>query len=74
MSNDYMSDHTPVHGGGVRLKVMDVPIVSHPMERSILGQIMVFEQIVQMLKSGKSLFSASGFDLVGTGERGLPGD
>lgn len=41
MLNDYMSDHTPVCGGGVPLKVMDIPTVNHPMERSTVGQIMM---------------------------------
>lgn len=40
MSNYCTSNHTPVGGGGVSLKGMDVPAVNHPREGSILGQEM----------------------------------
>lgn len=38
MSNCYMSDHTPMGGGGFPLKGMDVTTVSLLGEGSVLGQ------------------------------------
>lgn len=55
MSNFHMSDHTPVGGGGVSLKGMDVLTVNHLREGSVLGQKMRDGQAVLKTKSGENI-------------------